>query len=417
ASALRPSLRVNLMNLPSLRRGLRAASLFLLSSLPVSLASAQDNVLIYGNSIVFAPTVAFFSDLVVQAGLPEPHIVQSIGPDQKTSHYVNQSGLITTGVPAGETWRAMIVQGGTIENNQNIGNPSAFQSNMMTLANALFAHSPNALFVGHETGADHPNSTSYPGAAPDPATWLQWSHDGYAAAAAAITAAHPSSPPAVVAEQGTAFASTAGYPSWLYLSDHHHLSNQGRLLSAMLWYIEIYGGRVEDIEVDFSVSTPLVAQLQASSISEEKYYRLVGLADRSQPAADRPFPGSDADFQLRTIVNGTHSNLLTYKVATAGDTLRVKMASPLGASQSAPAAVYAQFVPPGQLPNGGLPPQLWLDASQMHALVEVTDLNGGPTDLIVPSGFAGYTMWLQAASRDAATNAIIYSDAQQVRLR
>jgi hypothetical protein len=396
-----------------LHLGLRIAAYLL----PVVPALAQDNVLVYGNSIVFAPTVAYFKDLVVQSGAVAPNVVQSIAADKKTSDYVAQIGLITSSLPAGETWRAMIVEGGTIENAPQYFDPAIFQANMMTLANALYAHSPGALFVGHETGADHPNSSKYPGLAPDPSVWLGWSHDAYAAAAAAITAAHPNSPPAAVAAQGTCYAATAGYPAFLYETDLHHLSKQGRLLSAMLWYVEIYGGRIEDIEVDFAVSTPLVTRLLADNITEAKYLRLVGFADRSQPAMDRPFPGSDADFQLRSTVDDTTDNLTTFKQAFSGSTVRLRLYSPLGAAQSSPAIVFGQVVPAGQQPNGGTPPELWLDGSQMFSLLQVTDLSGGPTDLVIPPGLNGKAIWLQAASRDGGTGMFVYSDAKQVLVR
>jgi hypothetical protein len=116
----------------------------------------------------------------------------------------------------------------------------------------------------------------------------------------------------------------AGYPAFLYAADFHHLSIQGKIVSAMLWYIAIYGGRIEDITVNFTSSTPLVTRLIADGISEAQWLRLVGIADASQPKSARPYPGSDGDFQLRSSINSTITNLVTNKSATTGSTLRLE---------------------------------------------------------------------------------------------
>lgn len=406
-------------DVPSAITGLcraRLCAVLLAALLPVAAARAQDNVLVYGNSIVFSPTVPYFQDLVVQAGGAQPHVVSYILGDKTTSHYVGQIGLITTSLPAGQTWRAMIVEGGTVENVPGLGNPTAFQSNMLTLGNAFFAHSPAGLFVGHETGADHPNSANYPAVAPDPATWLAYSHNAYASAAAAIDAAHPSNPPVRIAAQGTCYAATAGYPTFLYSPDFHHPSTQGKVLTAMLWYIAIYGGRMEDLGVDFTTSTPLVTRLNADNIDEAQWLRLVGFADAAQPKAARPYPGSDGDFQLRSAVDSTVTNLVTHKSATSGSILRLELFSPFGTTFNGSAAVYSELVVTGQTPNGGTPPELWLDPNHMRSILSVPNLGGGPVDYTIPAGLAGQTLWIQAISRGPLGSGPTYSDAQLVEI-
>jgi hypothetical protein len=148
-------------------RHLAVAGLLAVLSLTVRPIAAQDNILVYGNSIIDGPTIGFFEDLVAQTGQPSPNVVTWIAGNQSTTNYVNQIGLITSSLPTGQTWRAMVVTGATLETTNFMGNPVAFQANMLTLGNALFAHSPNARFVGHETGADHPNSSRYPAWFPD----------------------------------------------------------------------------------------------------------------------------------------------------------------------------------------------------------------------------------------------------------
>lgn len=398
------------MNITRLH-ALRLCAVLVSFLLPNAAADAQDRVLVYGHSIVWNPTIPFFQDLVQQTGAPRPIVVAQIAGDQTTTTFVN---LISSITAAPQPWRAMIVCGGTRENLPTVGNPGAFQSNMLTLGAALFGHSPAAQFVAHETGADHPNDNVYPGLVPDAATWLAYSHSAYASAAAAITAAHPGNLPVRVAEQGTCWAATAGYPTFLYANDLHHLSPRGKLLSAMLWYIAIYGGRIENIAVDFTSSTPLVTSLNANGINQAEWRRLVGFADGSQPPAARPYPGSNGDFQLRSAINSTITNLVTQQTATTGSTLRLEPFSPLGAVQNAPAAVYSQLMATGLAAGGGLPPALWLDPSMMQLVFKVTNLNGGPVDITIPPGLTGYTMWIQAISGGPAPGNRLHSDAQLV---
>lgn len=394
----------------------RLCAVLFAALLPVAAAHSQDHILVYGNSIVFTPTVPFFQDLVVQTGAPQPHVVSYILGDKTTTNYVQQIGLITS-LPAGQTWRAMVVEGGTIENVPGLGNPTAFQNNMLTLSNAFFTHSPAGLFVGHETGADHPSSNNYPLVAPNPATWLAYSQSAYGTAAATINAAHPSNPAVRLARQGTCYAATAGYPTFLYSPDFHHPSAEGKLLSAMLWYIAIYGGRIENIPVNFASSTPLVTRLLSNGITEPMWQRLVGLADSAQPPASRPYPGSSGDFQLLSSTTSTVTNLVTRKNATANSMLRLQPFSPLGATQNAPAAVYSELLPTGTLPNGGTPPELWLNINHSRIVMQVVSLNGLPVDIAIPPGLAGYTLWIQAVSRAPTGGNPTYSDAQLVTIQ
>lgn len=383
-------------------------------------ALAQDNILIYGNSIVSAPTVGFFEDLVLEAGHPMPNVVSLIAGNLTTTSYVNQSSLITSSLPVGEAWRAMVVCGGTLETTNFMGQPAAFQANMVTLGNTLFAHSPSALFVGHETGADHPNSNRYPTWFPDAAAWLAFPQAAYAQAAAAITAANPTSPPARIAKQGTCYANTIGYGVGFYENDLHHLSDQGKALVACLYYIEIYGGRIEDINVDFNGSSPLVTRLLANNITEDRWHRIAGYADRSQPRATRPYPGSDSDFQMRANVGSSVLNLLSTKQATAGDSLSVRMVSPLEANDLFPAAVYMQQLPTGTPPNVGTVPGLQLDRSQLAVWFAVVDLSATATVMTIPAGMAGQTIWLQAVSRGptgSASYPLAFSDAQRIEIQ
>tara|TARA_R110002072_G_scaffold299403_3_gene474871 strand:+ start:16339 stop:17568 length:1230 start_codon:yes stop_codon:yes gene_type:complete len=405
--------------LPAYRQ-LAVAGILAALSLTARPTVAQDNILIYGNSIINGPTVGFFEDLVAQTGQPTPNVVTWILGNQSTTNYVNQIGLITSSLSAGQTWKAMVVEGATLETTNFMGNPVGFQANMLTLGNALFAHSPNALFIGHETGADHPNSTRYPSWFPNAAAWLAFPQAAYQQAAEAITAANPSSPAAQVAKQGTCYANTIGYGLPFYQSDLHHLSNQGKALVACLYFIEIYGGRIEDIAVDFAVGTPLVNRLLANGIDEAKWNKVVGFADRSQPRGMRPYPGSDSDFQMRIGPSANQLNLRVTKQVAGGDQLAVRMVSPLDAVTSFPAGIYLQQLPTGTPPNVGAFPGLQLDRMLLTTWFGVPDLNGSAVMWTIPFGLSGQTVWLQAASRGPSGSGaypVAFSDAQRIEIQ
>ncbi|MCR9246864.1 MAG: hypothetical protein NXI31_17665 [bacterium] len=381
---------------------------------------AQDNILIFGNSILFGPTAGYLTDLVTQTGAPTPNVVPALYANGTTTNYVNNQGLIGSSLPAGQSWDAMIVQGGTLETTDFMGQPAAFQTNMLTLANTYFAHSPQGLFVGHETGADHPNSSRYPSWFDDAAEWLSFPQAAYAEAAAAIDEAHPGAPDVRIAKQGTCWANTIGYGFLFYESDLHHLSTRGKVLVACLYYIAIYGGRIEDIPIDFASSTPLVTRLLADGIDETQWDRIVGYADRSQPRDSRPFPGSDSDFQMRVGINANVTNLTSTKTATAGDTVNIRLISPLDANESAPAGVFYQWLPTGALPNAGSIPGLQLDRSLMVSWFSVPDLTGGVVTQTIPNGMAGMSLWIQATSRGPVGSTqfpLALSDAQVIEIQ
>ena len=396
---------------------LRFCSVVCLSLALTASVTAQDNILVYGNSILAGDAVSYLSDIVTQGGAPTPNIVTYIIGNGTTSNYLSNSGLIVSGIPAGQTWKAMIVQGGTVETTTNFGDPVAFQSNMLALAAALFAHSPQAQFIGHETGADHPDSVRYPAWFPDAAAWLAFPQAAYRQAQINISTANPTSPRARTARQGTTFANTAGYPLSLYLSDLHHLSQRGKVLSALLHYIEIYGGRVCDMNVDFSVSTHLVNRLLADGINEAAWNRLASFADRSQPRRARSYPGSDSDFQLRTVVNASLTNLCPRKQGVAGDVLKIQLVSPLDATTNFRAVLYSEILPTGVQPGTGLTPGLQLDRALLRILFSLNDLTGPEVLINIPSGLSGMSLWLQAASRGPSGSSsfpLTLSDAQVV---
>ena len=85
-------------------RKLAVASMLAALSLTARPTVAQDNILIYGNSIINGPTVGFLEDLVAQTGQPTPNVVTWIFGNQSTTNYVNQIGLITSSLTGGQTW-------------------------------------------------------------------------------------------------------------------------------------------------------------------------------------------------------------------------------------------------------------------------------------------------------------------------
>lgn len=408
-----------------MRRPLRRTAA-LLAFLPLSLAaagiaSAQDNILIYGNSITRARTPLYLSDLVEQAGGPAPNIETYIFGDKNTSDYLANQGLISSRLPAGETWKAVIVQGGTLETTTLFGfDPAVFESNMVALAGAFFAHSPQGLFIGHETGADHPDSARYPAWFPDAATWLGFSQVAYENARQQIAAAYPSNPAPRTAPQGTVFADTAGYPLGLFDPDLHHFRRNGQILCALLHYQAIYGGQLCDLDVDYGVSTPLVDRLIADNVSEALWKRLVGWADRSLPAGQRPYPGSSEDFQLRVVVGSGLNHTCTYDDAMPGDTLSLEAFSPLDSADHLPAAIFVELLPAGGLPPAAGVPAWHLNPSSQRIYANLPDLSGGAVTTTIPAAVSGLTYFTQAVSRMPSSAAgFVYatSDAKVIHIQ
>ncbi len=374
----------------------------------------------YGNSIIQGAVPAYLSDIVEQSGAQAPNIIEFIIGNGTTTNYLANQGLITSSLPPGQTWKAVIIQGGTVETTITLGNPTLFLSNMSALASAYYSHSSQGLFIGHETGADHPNSSRYPSWFPDPETWLSFPQRAYSLAESVITQAHPTNPPAQTAHQGTCFANTAGYPLNLFQGDLHHHSIKGKILDACLYYTEIYGGRLCDLNVDYAVTTPLVTRLIGNGISKEAWDKLASFADRSQLRQLRPYPGSDSDFQMRSAINTTVTNLCPTKSATGGDTLNVKLVSPLGATTSSFAAVYVQRLPTGVTPNLGTIPGLQLDRTLLSILWTVPSLNGTVHSLSIPPGISGTSIWLQAVSdgpSGSSSYPLTLSDAQVIEIQ
>ena len=165
--------------------------------------------------------------------------------------------------------------------------------------------------------------------------------------------------------------------------------------------------------------TPLVTRLMADNINEDKWNRIVGFADRSQPRGSRAFPGSDSDFQLRLGVNTNSTDLRTYKSATAGDTLTLRLFSPLQSADPFLAAVYFQFLPTGVLPPLGTIPGLQLDRTQLAVYYAIPDLTVPNVTQTVPAGMAGMSLWLQGVSRAPTGTSfpLMLSDAHVVEIQ
>lgn len=406
------------MHVPLAARALPFAGLLFALS---SAAHAQDDILIYGNSIIEDWVVDYLHDIIVESGRPAPNIVDLVGPDLTTAEYLLNQGLITSSLPAGETWEAMIVQGGTVEVTNILGfDPADFEANMVALAGAFYAHSPQGLFVGHETGADHPNSNRYPAWFANAAEWLAFSQTAYANAQAAIHATYPAAPLARIAPQGTVFANTAGYPNNVFTNDDHHHSVRGQILDAMLHYQALYGGSLEALDVDLTQSTPLTSRLLSQGVDQNAWNRLAGFADRSLRRGLRPHPGSDDDFQLRVSVVSPVVNLLVEQEAAAGDTLYLRPFSPLDSTETYQAVVYSQFLPTGTTPVAGTIPGTLFDPASARVQAVFPDLLGGSATMTIPPGLAGNSLWFQAVSRAPATSSafpIVVSDGKVVHLQ
>ena len=257
--------------------------------------------------------------------MPAPNIVSSI-VGGATGNHVGQLGLVTSSLPAGQTWRAMVVQGATFETTDYLTGDVAARGSRIRRRGSHSRKQP----MTH--------------------------------AAEVITAAHPASPPIQITKQGTCWTNTIDYELDYCQNDLRHLNKRGKILVACLYYLEIYGGRIADIPVDFRVSTPLVDAMIAGNSDE---------------------------------ASGTRS-----------------LATPIARSRWRLPANPANR----DASHDGRIPGLHLERSQMTSWFAVPDLTGSAVLRNIPNGLAGNTIWVQGTSRGPSGSSAFpdtFSDAQQ----
>lgn len=242
-------------------RTLWVNTLFLCAFFVASPASAQLNLLFYGNSYtesrtinsgtLFLPSVpVMVQDIAVRAGQASPTAFNATESGKTlTWHGANNTAIISSGLPLGQSWDYVIMQDQSFRplNAHPNGNLSAHRSGALNLFNAVKSHSSAVVPVLFETWAREQSSVEYYGGSGyynNPGEMQTELRSGYGLAAVDINGSAGSSI-ALTASVGDAFEN-ASFNN-LYVSDDSHMNARGRLLSSLVIYSTIYGDDTHDL--------------------------------------------------------------------------------------------------------------------------------------------------------------------------
>lgn len=343
----------------------------LLALLLASGVTAQGkNLLFYGNSFTYYSWGYGVPELVsliaTEAGHPAPFLKQAlVGGSTLTFHATDpgQVGLISTSLPAGQTWDHVIMQGRAPEATTELGfNPTQFRSDSVQITQNVRNHSPDAGAVMYQTWAAAWGHYYY--AAPPP--WyvpLDMHNEirtNYRLAAADIDAAFGAGTGRVAAV-GDAIGLLEWDPVW-FETDLEHPSPAMILAAAMVIYSTIYEQTVCEIEADFSVGSALSNSLSPFGLGEADWNFLAGIADRSAAAPVRRYPGSADHLLLESATDATPLSACPSLSVTTGTPLQLRMRSMNSVYDTATGALLIDFIvtgaPPGPSP---LYPELQVD--------------------------------------------------------
>jgi hypothetical protein len=206
-------------------------------------AEEPKSLLFFGNSFTASGggVHRIVRDIAVAAGRPRPHVFgQAIGGVTLEYHLANSTSVITSGIPAGDTWDHVILQEYSTRPtfHPSFGNVPAFLAAADGLYQAVLNHSPEAKAVMFETWARGPGHSYYPNEWPDPATMQGELRTNYLACVDNLNGLHGAGS-AEYAPVGDAFEN-GEFDLGLYGGDIYHASNRGALLISLVLYGTIY---------------------------------------------------------------------------------------------------------------------------------------------------------------------------------
>lgn len=209
-------------------------------TLAASAQAEQKNILFYGNSFTgnAGGIHNMVRDIAVAAGNETPHIYGRIVGGQTLQYHLDTgTSVITSGIPQGETWDAVVLQEYSTRptTHPSDGNVPGFLSASQGLYEAVLAHSPDAQAVLYETWARAYGHSFYPGIWNVPAEMQAELRSNYNLANDQLNLLGTSE----VARVGDAFEA-GNFDSSLYAGDLYHQNNRGALLAALVLYGTIY---------------------------------------------------------------------------------------------------------------------------------------------------------------------------------
>ena len=226
-----------------------------------STAANADDVLFFGNSFTFGASVPGLSD---NGGVPK--MVEEIAATkarQLTAESLTSPGVTfgyhlaqpaTATALAAKTWTWVVLQDYSTEPTR-MGDVSKFMQDGISFSNRIAQHSPRAGIVLYETWARPPGvfyqtlgGRQFTG----PTDMMADLHSSYDALGKKLAAINPNRP-VRVALVGTAFARChAEFPDLvLDAADHHHATQEGYYLAAMVIFEVIYHQSATDAPLIF----------------------------------------------------------------------------------------------------------------------------------------------------------------------
>jgi hypothetical protein len=255
---------------------LRVCVVCCLAAVVFTRGAHADDVLFFGNSFTFGATVPGLSE---HGGVPK--MVEVIA--RAKAHAMSADSLTSPGVTFGyhlaqpataaalasKVWTWVVLQDYSTEPTR-MGDVSQFIRNGVTFSERIARHSPQAGIVLYETWARPPGvfyKTSGGRQFSGPAEMMSDLHKSYAALGEKLTAITPNRP-VRVALVGTAFARChaefSGIP--LDAADHHHATQEGYYLAALVLEKTLYPGSVRGTPTSFFGGVVNVSDKEAEEL-------------------------------------------------------------------------------------------------------------------------------------------------------
>ncbi|MCA8948011.1 MAG: hypothetical protein KDE27_00820 [Planctomycetes bacterium] len=371
-------------------------------------AQAGRNLLFYGNSYSArnGGVAALVRLIAAEAGHPAPNVVERLASSQDLHFHRTDPGqvaAITTALPPGQTWDAVILQGQSTEATAALGNPQQFRADAVGIAANVRSHSPLARAVLYQTWARAVGHHYYPGTFATPIAMHDEIRANYRLAAADIEAAFGTGA-AVDAAVGDGVALLEWDPSY-YESDLYHPLPAMTLLAGMCLYTSIYGATVCELSPSFAPAGPLASWLTGIGLSERDWREIAGIADRVADAGLRPYPGSGDHLLMESATLPGLTTACGRNRLPAGSWVLIRFRSLNGVYDAAPSWLLAGLFPTGSPPGpAAMYPEIRLDLGTMSVLATTASL-GAPAALFtrVPFSWPGTSILVQGLAWGPST--------------
>ena len=362
----------------------------------------QPKILWMGNSLGWG-IYPHVEDLAEHQGLPTPTISDQITGGQWLRDLAPDTALLNSyvnSITPGDFWDYAIIQGYSTEPTVTRGDPQQFAANVLTIAQAVRAHSPNAVILLYQTYAYGAGHSYYPTWYADPAEMQADVRAGYELAFDTLEAAL--GPGSVrIMPVGDAYEA-AGFDPVLYRPDQIHGDGIGRIFMSMVMYRTMYRAQIGRIPMQVSSQgSAFERRLAALGLTQADYEGYAAIAD----SVGHPYYGSAFDLVAAGRVNGSQWSSRAVQEVAPGDTFEAWFQSPQGAYASSFSAVLlAPFNTGASLPSIGIPElHVPLGVDTLVFAVASPGVGGSQWSLGIPASFpTGVSFLMQYANFDPA---------------